>query len=129
MSLSMEIWLRSPRDISCQLGSHKYRSSCPKSFVKKVFLKVSPSWQENICAGVFFSKVGGQDCNIIKRKTPAQVFSCDFCKIFKNIYFVEHLWAAACALVPYVAWVPSWSRSHWIWLQIKSAVCASFDFT
>ena len=25
----------------------------------------------------------------------AQVFSCEFCKSFKNIVFIEHLWATA----------------------------------
>ena len=27
-------------------------------------------------------------------ETPAQVFSCQFSKIFKNIYFAKHLWMA-----------------------------------
>ena len=26
---------------------------------------------------------------------PGQVFFCDFCDIFKNTYFAEHLWMAA----------------------------------
>ena len=26
-------------------------------------------------------------CNFIKKETPAQVFSCEFCEIFKNTYF------------------------------------------
>ena len=29
--------------------------------------------------------------NFIKKETPAQVFSCEICKIFKNTYFKEHL--------------------------------------
>ena len=28
------------------------------------------------------------------KKTPVQVFSCEFCEIFKNTYFVENLRAA-----------------------------------
>ena len=27
----------------------------------------------------------------IKKETLAQVFSCEFCKIFKNTFFVKHL--------------------------------------
>ena len=27
----------------------------------------------------------------IKKETLAQVFSCEFCKIFKNTFFTEHL--------------------------------------
>ena len=37
-----------------------------------------------------FYKVAGlrpQACNFIERNTLAQVFSCEFCKIFKNNFF------------------------------------------
>ena len=34
-------------------------------------------------------------CNFIKNETPEQVFSCEFCKWFKNTYFKEHLRAAS----------------------------------
>ena len=34
-------------------------------------------------------------CNFIKKETLAQVFSCEFFKIYKNIFFTEHLWATA----------------------------------
>ena len=30
-------------------------------------------------------------CNFIKKDTLAQVFSCEFCEIFKNTFFTEHL--------------------------------------
>ena len=30
-------------------------------------------------------------CNFIKKKTPTQVFSCETCQYFKNIYFQEYL--------------------------------------
>ena len=32
-----------------------------------------------------------QDCNVIKKETLAQVFSCEFGEIFKNTFFKEHL--------------------------------------
>ena len=32
-----------------------------------------------------------QACNVIEKETPSQVFSCQFFKIFKNIFFIEHL--------------------------------------
>ena len=41
--------------------------------VKKVFLKISQNSQGA--------------CNFIKKKTPAQVFSCKFCEMFKNTFF------------------------------------------
>ena len=30
-------------------------------------------------------------CNFIKKESLAQVFFCEFCKIFKNTSFTEHL--------------------------------------
>ena len=32
-----------------------------------------------------------QTCNFIKKETLAQVFSCQFCEISKNIFFTEDL--------------------------------------
>ena len=34
-------------------------------------------------------------CNFIKKETLAQVFSCEFCEIFKNTFFAEHIWTNA----------------------------------
>ena len=51
---------------------------------KMVFLKVSQSSQENSCARVSFLimlQASGQGC-----RTLAQVFSCEFCEIFKNTF-------------------------------------------
>ena len=36
-----------------------------------------------------------QACNFIKKKTLAQVFSCESCEISKNSFFTEHFWATA----------------------------------
>ena len=47
-----------------------------------------------MCQSLFFNKVAGGSCNIIK-DTLAQVFSCEFCEIFKNTFFTEHLWVTA----------------------------------
>ena len=30
-------------------------------------------------------------CNSIKKKTTAQVFSCEFCKVLKTLFFTEHI--------------------------------------
>ena len=40
-------------------------------------------------------KKENEACNFIKKKTLAQVFSCEFCEISKNTFFIEHLWTAA----------------------------------
>ena len=49
----------------------------------EVFLKISQNSQENTCARVSFSI----KFFFIKKETLAQVFSCEFCEIFKNTYF------------------------------------------
>ena len=41
-------------------------------------MKISQNSQENTCA---------KTCNFNKKETLAQVFSCEFCEIFKNIFF------------------------------------------
>ena len=46
-----------------------------------MFLKISQNSHENTCA--------------IKQETLAQVFSFEFCEIFKNDFFTEHLWTTA----------------------------------
>ena len=35
--------------------------------------------------------------NLIGNETSAQIFSCKFCKIFKNIYFGEQIREAVCS--------------------------------
>ena len=44
---------------------------------------------------LFFNKVAGAAGNFIKQETLTQVFSCEFCEIFKNTFFSEHLWTTA----------------------------------
>ena len=33
----------------------------------------------------------GQSCNFIKKEAPSQMFSCEFCKIFRKTFLTEHL--------------------------------------
>ena len=58
---------------------------------KKAFLKISQNSQESTCARVsFLIKLQGSAFNFITKKTLAQLFSCEFCEIFKSTYFTEH---------------------------------------
>ena len=43
-----------------------------------------------LCQRLFFNKVALL-LNFIKKETLAQLLSCEFCKIFKNTFFLEHL--------------------------------------
>ena len=54
-------------------------------------LKISQTLQDDTCVGVFFKK----DCRVealqhFRKKTLTQMFSCEACKIFENIFFTEH---------------------------------------
>ena len=55
---------------------------------QKVFLEILQNSQENICGGVSLRKLQAA-CSFIREGTLAEVFSCKFCKIFKNTYFEE----------------------------------------
>ena len=71
--------------------------------VKKVFLK--------ICRP--------QGCNFIKKETLSQMFSCEFCEVFKNIFFIEHLWWLLLAL----------HESHSLQFQAARTTCINFIFS
>ena len=67
------------------------RSSHQMCSLKNVFLKISQNSQENNC---------DKDCFLIKlQATLAQVFSYEFCEIFKNTFFTEQLWTTAFKLL------------------------------
>ena len=48
---------------------------------------------KHLWQSLLFNK--GVACNFIKKKTLAQVFSCEFFGISKNTFFTEHLWTTA----------------------------------
>ena len=54
--------------------------------------------------------------NFIKKEIVTQGFSCEFCKIFKNVFFKEHLWMTASILqqllASYFAILYSWQLSN-----------------
>ena len=59
---------------------------------EKVVLENSQNSQENTCTRVsFLIKLQVEACNLIEKETLAEVFSCEFCEIFKITFFTEHL--------------------------------------
>ena len=55
---------------------------------------VSITWKASKVVFVFWEAVV-QRCSVkkvLKKETLAQVFSCEFCEISKNTFFIEHLW-------------------------------------
>ena len=68
----------------------KFRGSHQRCSVKKGILKISQNSQENTCATVsFLIKLLASGCSFTKKEALAQVFSCEFCEIFKNIFFYK----------------------------------------
>ena len=59
--------------------------------VKRLFLKISQNVQENTCARISFLINLQAPATLLKKETGARVFSCEFSKILKNIFFTEHL--------------------------------------
>ena len=70
--------------------THSAEAVAPRCSVKKVFLKIFKNSQENTCARISFL-IKFQASFTIK-ETLAEVFFCEFYKMFKNIIFTEHLW-------------------------------------
>ena len=54
-----------------------------------MFLKISQNSQENTFP--IFIRYFLEYSTVIKQEALAQVFSCEFCKIFKNIFFTEQI--------------------------------------
>ena len=72
------------------------RSSHQRCSVKKDVLRNFGKFTgKHLCQSLFFNKVAGAACNLIKKETLAQVFSCEFCGISKNTILAEHVWATA----------------------------------
>ena len=42
-----------------------------------------------------FYKTSLKHATLFKKETPTQMFSCEYCEIFKSTYFDEHLRTAA----------------------------------
>ena len=79
-------------------------------FYKKAVLKnFAILTGKHLCQSLFVSY------NFIKKETLAQGFSCEFCKIFKDTFFTEHLWVTASflqqLLALYFAIIYSWQLS------------------
>ena len=60
-----------------------HRSSRPEVFCKKGALKNMAKFTgKRHCRSLFFNRVAGLK----------QVFSCEFCEVFKDTFFIEHFW-------------------------------------
>ena len=70
-----------------------YRSSHRNCSVRKDVLRNFAKFTEkHLCQSLFYNKVAGLRPAFLLKKTPTQVFSCEFFKISKNTIFTEHFW-------------------------------------
>ena len=88
-------------DVSAmQRSSHQWCS------IRKRFLKnFSIFIEKPLCWTLFLIKLQASELQLYQKETPTQVFSCEYCKNFKNIYFEEHLQMTAAS--SYTNWLIS----------------------
>ena len=87
----LKVWLSVSsikKDALKNFAKFKGKHLCQSLFFNKVadLLKISQNSQENTCARVFFDKKESLSF-FLKKESLAQVFSCEFCEIFKNTFF------------------------------------------
>ena len=72
------------------------RSSHRMCSIKKDVLKIFSKFiRQHLCCCLFLIKLQTWRPATLSKETPTQVFSCGYCKVFKNTYFEEHLRTAA----------------------------------
>ena len=65
-----------------------YKKGAVKNFIKFA--------EKHLFQSLFFNKVASlRPSTLLKKEALAQVFSCEFCEIFKKIFFAKHLQATA----------------------------------
>ena len=75
-----------------------YSTNCSKaieavvwrSSLKRCSLKFRKIHRKTPVPESLFNKVAGSACNFIKNETLAQVFSCEFCEISNNVFFLQN---------------------------------------
>ena len=74
-----------------EVFADKYRSSRPEVFcIKGVLENFAKFTVKHRCQSLIFNKVTGlRPATLLKKEALAQVFSCDFCEIFKNTFFYQ----------------------------------------
>ena len=78
------VLLGTAETVSIQSLMKTLRSGHLRCSIKKVILKNLATFSgKHLCQSLFFRP---QACSFIKKETLTQVFSCEFCEIFKNTF-------------------------------------------
>ena len=101
----------------------KTKTVTRRCFMKPLLLNILHKWQENICAGGFFNKVVSTRPLTSFKQTPVQMFFCEFCKVFKNTYFVELL--KNLVIIGDFLYFISWKKNLWNSLKGLHNLCTS----
>ena len=75
---------------------------------KGVLINFTKFTGKHLCQSLFFNKVAGlRPAFLFKKETLEQVFSCQFCEISKNTFFIEHpsTTASEYIIAVYVDWI------------------------
>ena len=84
------------------LQQGKHRSRRGRCSMRKGVLKVFAKFKGiHLCRSHSFNK-----CKFLKKEIPMQLFSCEFCEIFKNTFFIENLQATASENTRYLRGLP-----------------------
>ena len=70
-------------------GNFRLSLKSLEAVFKKGVLENFAKFTRKHVLGSLFNKVAGLACNFIQKKSQTHVFSCEFCKTFKNIFFIE----------------------------------------
>ena len=77
---------------------YKHNSSMARSSRRRCFVRIGVLRNfveltvKHLCQSLLFNKVAGQACKFIKKETLVHVSFCEFCEIYKNTLFTEHIW-------------------------------------
>ena len=70
----------------------KIEAAARRCSLKNVALKTFTKFKrKHLCQSFFLIKLQAKGLQLYQMQAPAQVFSCEFSKIFNNAYFEEHL--------------------------------------
>ena len=78
-------------NVQISIKGKPLRTSRSQIFFKIAVLKNFAIFSRKTCVAEYlFNKVAGMKvCIFIKKETPAQLFSCEYCEIFKNNFFYK----------------------------------------
>ena len=93
-NLYIDVYVVIPQ--KCNRENENTRSRPRRCSIKTGVLEiVSKFTGKHLCQSRLFKKVTGLRPATLLKKRLAQAFSCEFCEIFKNTFFTEHLCTTA----------------------------------